>query len=504
MALIFKRFINDLAAVCALSLPESNPWWFDKHAIEMQPEVRAWKESKTSWDPRPEYEFEECDCVYSLRGPRQVGKTTLLKLEIRRLLDAVRADRIMYYSFDLGGTPRDVVRTVREYLDSRGSSSERRFLFLDEISSIRDWQRGIKHLRDSGRLAECTVVVTGSHTMDIRRSVELLPGRRGLPKRGGLDKIMMPMKFAEYVGAVDPLLSRRCSACVGQERRLVEIRKLAASELGSGLTDLSGLRENLDAHLRRYMITGGMPAAVESFLRHDHIPDGVYTAYTDAVTGAMKQAGRDPSHLAHIVPNIVRASCSPVSWNALRKDSDTASHHTVAEHVRALTDMFVLRVLHRYDVSRDGPKFDAPKKLHFRDPLFLHMMAPGDRPYATSLMRLDSPEARGALCEQVVAEHLARLAFDVSGRSDRFDPARSVFYWAGKSRREVDIVFRMDGGLVPVEVKHQSSISRQDSYGLIDFAKATGRRGGILVTRDELSESRGVSRVPASLFLMLC
>lgn len=198
------------------------------------------------------------------------------------------------------------------------------------------------------------------------------------------------------------------------------------------------------------------------------------------------------------------AGRSPVSWNALSKASGAASHHTAAGHVLALQDMFVLRALRRYDASVDAAKPGAPHKLHFRDPPFWHAMAADRGRHEASLRRLDSSDARGDLCEQAAAEHLARLSFDASGRSERFDAERSAFYRAGKPGREVDVVFRMDGGLAPVDAKYRAGSDRRDAYGLIDFAKATGRRGGILVTRDELSESRGVSRVPASLFLMLC
>lgn len=65
-----------------------------------------------------EISFEPDDAVYSLRGPRQVGKTTLLKLEIKRLLEAgVPAKNVFYYSFDLESSPRDVADIMGEYLE---------------------------------------------------------------------------------------------------------------------------------------------------------------------------------------------------------------------------------------------------------------------------------------------------------------------------------------------------------------------------------------------------
>ena len=68
-------------------LIEYNPWWKDKSAIDDDPQIKIWKESKLKWSPRLRYTFHAGDYVYSLRGPRQVGKTTLVKLEIRQVLD---------------------------------------------------------------------------------------------------------------------------------------------------------------------------------------------------------------------------------------------------------------------------------------------------------------------------------------------------------------------------------------------------------------------------------
>lgn len=75
---------------------------------------------------------------------------------------------------------------------------EYRYLFPDEISGVKDWQRGIKYLYETGRLKNSTAIMPGSHVLDIHRAAERLPGRRGV-RAGSVDKVLLPLKFAEYL-----------------------------------------------------------------------------------------------------------------------------------------------------------------------------------------------------------------------------------------------------------------------------------------------------------------
>ncbi|MDT7858863.1 MAG: hypothetical protein RQ930_02340 [Candidatus Aenigmarchaeota archaeon] len=69
-------------------LSKQNPWWKDKAEIENDEDIRKWKEGKRKWIPSEINEISlklfSLDFVF---GPRQVGKTTLLKLLIKKLLD---------------------------------------------------------------------------------------------------------------------------------------------------------------------------------------------------------------------------------------------------------------------------------------------------------------------------------------------------------------------------------------------------------------------------------
>ena len=181
-----------------------NPWWKDKSAIETDPKIRAWNDSKLELDPESRQEFKDEDYIYSLRGSRQVGKTTRIKLEIQKMLKKVPEWNVMYYFFESDNSPRNIVDVISEYLtQAKRDKSNRCFIYLDEISNVKDWQKAIKKLRDQGRLKNCTVVTTGSHSIDLSRATELLPGRRGLPINETLDKVLLPMKFSEFVATID-------------------------------------------------------------------------------------------------------------------------------------------------------------------------------------------------------------------------------------------------------------------------------------------------------------
>ena len=182
-------------------LYDDNQWWESQDNIDVDPKIADWNESEIKWDPRIRHTFDySTDIIYSIRGPRQVGKTTLIKLQIRDFLrQGISPWNMMYYSFDTDKSSKRLVELIENYLNStkRQRGKRRSYLFLDEVSKIPDWFDGIKRLHDQGKLKNCTVVVSGSHTIDLKKSLENLTGRRG-KTNDAYDKILLPMKFSEY------------------------------------------------------------------------------------------------------------------------------------------------------------------------------------------------------------------------------------------------------------------------------------------------------------------
>jgi len=494
-----------------IELMDQNPWWRNPKAILKDKYIMALIKSKVRWDPRLKYKFDlNIDVVYTLRGPRQVGKTTLLKDIIRHLIKSgIPPRNIFYYTCDLIDNPKALAETISSYLNSiRPSTNERAYLLLDEVSSIKDWQKAIKHLSDTGKLTLTTLILTGSHTLDIKKASEKLPGRRGLVKDTP-DKIMLPMKFAEYAETLnkdvkDSILEQKILSWNKREQLFFSLLKGVVPE---EIKELSFLSKELELLFQNYLLTGGTPKVAHEYLKHNEIPESIYKTYIDVVLGDLAKWGKRETYLRQVMNRVFDTLGNPVGWNTLRQETDIASHNTVAEYVDTLADSFILLYLHRYDASHQRPAYQKEKKIHFHDPFFLHAMrawSAGKEPFESTLEFLRKPENVGVLAEGVTADHLVRLAFLLSEQKQLFTYENMVFYWRGKKDREVDFVLKTGmPECTAIEVKYQPTISKKDMFGVIDFKKASGSLNGIILSKETLEIRRNVTILPIWLFLLI-
>lgn len=463
------------------------------------------------WNPRIAYTFDfSKDLVYSLRGPRQVGKTTFVKLQIKqKMTEGVSPHNIMYYAFDVDTTPKDLVDIIRDYLDNtqRLRKNNRCFIFLDEISAVKNWQRGIKRLWDQGRLANCTVIATGSNTIDIKMSSEKLPGRRGT-SNDTLDKIMLPMKFSEFAAAIDSDVKDLLEDChlVSVRVRHALLKKIL--EMDSDIEQLRSYVPVLNRHLKDYLLTGGTPRVVNEYLSTNSIGEGTFKVYLDAILGDLQSLNRNPHMFKQLARSVIKTIGNTSSWRSLQKHTDIGSQDTVSSYIDTLQHMFILSVFYQYSTESKRGLFQKDKKIYFSDPFYFHVLngwVGGSRlSFDTAVRHLDINLNQGTLVEGVVADHLIRLAFNVSPKKQNFEYSDLLFYWKYGKDREVDFVYNNGADVeVPIEVKFQNHISARDLDGLINFKRDTKQRNAVLLSKDKLSLESEYVAIPVSLFLLL-
>ena len=157
-------------------LQQQNPWWFREEVILDDEKIADYERETYQYLPPILSEFpENTDAILTLRGPRQIGKSTSVKLLIRRCLLELKIPKkhILYFSLDRIEDYNQLYELIDCYLRNvRPGNPDRLYIFLDEISFVREWQRGVKALADEGKLKNVTLLLTGSNLIDIRGGAE--------------------------------------------------------------------------------------------------------------------------------------------------------------------------------------------------------------------------------------------------------------------------------------------------------------------------------------------
>ena len=497
-------------------LRDSNPWWDDQTKILGDKKIHDWEGSRIRHKPRLMheivYDFEpDNTVVYTLRGPRQIGKTTLVKLQIRDFLDnGINPWNIFYYSLDAANTKQDVIDIIKSYLElSVGHKEDNRtYIFLDEASSVKDWQKGIKWLVDMDKLFNCTVMATGSQAINITRAAERLPGRRGVIE-DNYDKILFPMKFTEYAS----MLSSDINEIIHENKLLtfrdreMVFRKLLNGDIDEGLDKLHGRQNETNRLLKEYMLTGGTPKIVDEKIRTNAIKESTYTDYLVSITGQWKELGKNDVLLKQFGGAIIKSLANHTSWSSLAKESALGSKNTAMEYAYTLQDLFVLSIIHLYGDEKKIPMIQSDRKFYFHDPFFLHMFngwMKTNVDFKSSLEYLEDEINQSKVVEGIVADHLIRWAFSTSKKKQTFDHYDHIFYWKDDKNREVDFVLYEGKGMeTPIEVKFRNKLNLKELSPMVNFLCKTGNERGLVISKNRFVTKTDYTIIPASLFLML-
>jgi predicted AAA+ superfamily ATPase len=485
-------------------LSDQNKWWMDKKNIELDFKLSYLDKLAYRWDPNIRHYIKlDKDVIYTIRGPRQVGKTTLIKLLIKDLLynQNIKPQNIFFWSFERN-TPDELNKIIQTYFNWRiEEKSQRKYLFFDEICAVKDWSRELIYFANKGDFVNCSIVVTGSHSMDLKHSTELMPGRRGGSTDDTLDKIFLPMKFSEFVKLIKPEFKTRFFdlGLVKKEDRHDKLLGMFEGKIDRSIEELMLIKKELDALLEMYLLTGGVPSVINEYKSTDAISSNLFNVYISAVIGDLNRFNYKELYFKQILREIFVTLSSQISWNSFTKTTEIKSHNTIQDYITALEELYVAGIAYRCSIH-DNRIHNFMKKIYVLDPFFFHALngwANGKADYfknaKENLMNL---EIKSKLVEGVVYNHLCRLAYSLNPR-DLYDPKGAICYYEDKNKKEVDFILIHDGKYYPFEVKYQATIANSDFLSFRSF------NSGIMITKNELGMYKNYVKLPISLFLML-
>ncbi|MCK4445134.1 MAG: ATP-binding protein [Thermoplasmata archaeon] len=380
-----------------------NPWWTNEPDVLFE----EWKTAEINWMPEVVNSIGlKPFSLHFLSGPRQVGKTTAIKILIQRLVDERPAKSVFYYSCDELTDHRELGDVLDNYLAARDAwGIKNSIIFLDEVTFVDEWWRAIKSRIDTGDFRKDVLIVTGSARIELLKQKETFPGRRG----NGRDYVLHPLcfsTFAKVVGGLE-LMEGGISALE---------RSLKANRLFS---------QRLDELFKEYVRIGGFPRSVQDYARYGKATVETSRTYLDWIRGDWAKLGKSDRYMKEILSYLVRAQGTPISWNSVSTQTSINSPNTVRSYLETLEgiESVVILNLIRPDSRVDYKK---NKKVHFADPFISKVLS--------DYVNLEA--SQDWLMEATVASHFSR--------------SHPTYYW--RNRTEVDVVCVHKGRQIGFEV----------------------------------------------------
>ena len=258
-------------------------------------------------------DFKDKDLIKIVTGIRRCGKSTLFDIYINYLKEqGIQEKQIIQINLESQDYNFENYIELYNYIKERIDNSKKKYVFIDEVQRIEDFQKAIDSLYINKNI---DLYITGSNAYLLSGELATLISGRYIEIK------MLPLSFKEYMSAFD---------------------------------------ENIDKQekLLDYLKYGSLPLTVELFktdpdLIESYI-DGVFSTviYKDVM---QRNNINNKMLLESIIKFIFNNIGSPIST---KKISDTltsmnraTSNHTVENYISALVDAFLIYKIDRFDAK---------------------------------------------------------------------------------------------------------------------------------------------------------
>jgi predicted AAA+ superfamily ATPase len=380
--------------------------------------------------------------VYIVSGGRQVGKTTLLKQWMLRLLQhKTLPENIAYITGELIDDHHGLVREISDLL--KDVTGDLFYLLLDEVTYIKEWDRGIKYLLDTGVLEKTVLMVTGSDTILIEEARTRLPGRRGKARQ--LDFHLYPLSFFESVALKGAFNST-------QHEQLQDNQS----------TPDPALTEQLFMLFDHYLIHGGFLTAINDWHQTQSISYSTLRTYSDWIRGDVRKRGKNEQYLIEICTAIIKHYGSQITWNNLAKDLSIDHPKTVADYVSILSSMNAVWVQAAIIEEKLTAAPKKAKKIMYTDPFIFHAIQSWLHPSQDPFVQNISPRLQDTVWASRLVESTAATLY-----------SRNYPTYYIKAEGEVDIAYVKRQRFWPIEIKWTTQSRPKDLKQIAKYKNGT-------------------------------
>jgi len=377
--------------------------------------------------------------IYAIKGPRQSGKTTLLKMLKEYLIEKkkINPDNIIFLTFEdrdiLEKFSEDPKEFVRSYIGQK--NKERFYFLLDEFHYVEEGGQKLKLLYDLFENIKFTI--TGSSSLELTgKTAKYLVGR--------MFSFYLPqMSFAEYIHIKSQQMNN-----VYTERS-----KLLRDFIVSG-KDFKLKKDIFESdfknHYEEYSLYGGYPEVVktEDLETKKVILKNIYDTYVTKDIIELLKVNK-VSKFRNIVKLLAVRISSLINFNNLCNDSDTYFKE-LKSFLSILEETYIIYLLKPFYTNKATELKKNPK---------LYFMDTGLRNFAIDNFKgIPFRTDKGNLMENAAFIQL-HINF----------PEIPLKYWRTLAKAEVDFILEREKDLVPIEIKYANLSEPKISRGYRNF-----------------------------------
>lgn len=484
----------------AENLRQQNPWWRGE-PLQRLPSFRRWPFEPLLRRLMREPPLAKINVV---RGPRQIGKTTLQLQLIEQLLEqGIEPTRLFRVQFDeLPSlkpiqTDEPILRIVEWFserilgrdLNAAARDGRPALLFLDEVQNLPDWAIQLKAFVDR---TDVRLLVTGSSALRIELGRDSLAGRFQTLEVGSFR--LSEIAAVRGLGSLPSFGTGNGWGAWGQEKFWLEMGEHGRSN-----------RRIRDRAFTAFSERGGYPLAQRADIDWPEIAEQLNeTVIRRVILHDLRIGERGRRRDQQLLEETFRMAArycgqAPSLGELARQAKDAMNANVGAQRVRTyiqfLDSSLLIRTIDPLEMRLKQRRGSWKLCLsdHALRAAWLDELVPLDPNGLDKAPELAA--LAGRIAESTTGYFLASLGIPTAYAPERHDQG------------EIDYVLTAGDTRVPIEVKYQKRIDPiRDSAALRSFmAKKANRASvGVIVTRDDCSESLppGIVAVPLKTLLL--
>ena len=375
--------------------------------------------------------------ILALLGPRQVGKTTLIKelLEEIKKENGISPRNVFTFSLDdteilakWQSNPKEIIKTIEFSLGKPLSEQQEKvFLFIDEAQKAPAIFDILKLLHDNHK-DKIKIIISGSSSLLIRqKSAETLTGRINLFHLGPLSW----REIASYaVSPISPTTSIIGQICQG---------KLEWKDTLAWNADFYRQSDKTKLYWNQLLLYGGLP---EVFLSTDSVQKTTFLrdylkTYLEKEIRLLSEVG-DIDLFTKILTSIFVQDAKLLNLTKLAEQFGV-NRHTLRKYYSILKETFLLKSLEP-QISKNRQRAVKSEKIIFFDNGLVNYLAK-----ISSMEQLLGSPREGTATESVI------INGTIAATTNMPMPPE-LRYWRDYNDNEIDLVIDNGQQVIPIEI----------------------------------------------------